>query len=92
MGQKINPIGLRLHQNRTFDASWYNDCMILSFKHEQIIRKALTSFFQVLSQNISDQSLGRIFIQESHKKTIVTFSPTCKSLIFDMEFPLVLPK
>ena len=73
MGQKINPVALRMHQNRTFDASWYNDHFITSFKTEQYFRKALVSFFQILSQSISNQYLGRVFFQKSHKKTIVTF-------------------
>jgi len=73
MGQKINPVALRMHQNRTFDASWYNDHFLTSFKTEQNIRKALNSFFQILSQSISNQYLGRVFFQKSHKKTIVTF-------------------
>jgi len=73
MGQKINPVALRVHQNRTFDASWYNDNFITSFKTEQYFRKALVFFFQILSQSISNQYLGRVFFQKSHKKTIVTF-------------------
>lgn len=73
MGQKINPVALRMQQNRTFDASWYNDDFITSFKTEQYLRKALFSFFQILSQSIPNQFLGRVFLQKSHKKTIVTF-------------------
>ena len=71
MGQKINPIALRLHQNRTFDAAWYDEYYIRTFRMERSIRQALESFFHILSQTIPNQSLGRIFIQKSHKKTLV---------------------
>ena len=72
MGQKINPVALRL-LNRTFDASWYNDNFNTSFKTEQYIRNALVAFFHILSQTIPNQCLGRVFFQKSHKKTVVTF-------------------
>lgn len=73
MGQKINPVALRLQQNRTFDSAWYDHQYTNTFRTEQNIRKALISFFQILSQTIPNQSLGRVFFQKSHKKTIVTF-------------------
>lgn len=68
MGQKIHPVAIRLGINRTFDASWYHDDFYECFKTEYVIRKALNCFF-----GFFNVTLGRIFYQKSHQKTIVTF-------------------
>jgi small subunit ribosomal protein S3 len=36
MGQKVNPIGLRLRINRTWDSNWYADRNFAKFLHEDL--------------------------------------------------------
>lgn len=72
MGQKVHPVAVRLNQNRKFDASWYNENYLNTYKEELLIRKAIHFFFQILSQNIPNLFLGRIFLQQSHQKTLIT--------------------
>lgn len=72
MGQKIHPVAVRLQENRTFDSAWYSEDFAISLKRELLARKAIGSFFKIISQNIPDLFLGRIFYQRSHQKTILT--------------------
>jgi small subunit ribosomal protein S3 len=73
MGHKIHPVAVRLNENRTFDSSWYDDNYSSSFKNELLIRKTIESFFQLLSNQISNLILGRLFFQKSHQKILLTF-------------------
>ena len=36
MGQKVNPIGLRLGINRTWDSRWYADANYADLLHEDL--------------------------------------------------------
>ena len=36
MGQKVNPIGMRLGINRTWDSRWYADVNYASLLHEDL--------------------------------------------------------
>ena len=67
MGQKINPIGLRLGVNRTWDSRWYaNTGEYGKLLHEDIkIRK-------VLRERLSQAGISRIVIERPHKKCRVT--------------------
>ena len=67
MGQKVNPIGLRLGVNRTWDSRWYsNDDNYSQLLHEDIkLRKHL---FKKLSQ----AGVSRIVIERPAKKARVT--------------------
>nr|QGP70648.1 ribosomal protein S3 [Tetraselmis sp. CCMP 881] len=82
MSQKIHPTSVRLRGQRTFDSSWYEDSYhyFKEFRKDQMIRYTINSLFRVLSLNITNLFLGRIFIQKSHKHIIVT-------LIFYKEKP-----
>ncbi len=65
MGQKINPISLRLQTtNRYFDSCWYNDFYYTeSIEQDFKIRHYLNSILKQLHY-----PTGRFFIQSSHKK------------------------
>ena len=66
MGQKVNPIGLRLGINRTWDSRWYADTDYSQLLFEDLnIRKFL---FDKLSQ----AGIGRIVIERPAKKARIT--------------------
>jgi small subunit ribosomal protein S3 len=66
MGQKVNPIGLRLGINRTWDSRWYADKDYSRLLFEDLsIRKFL---FDKLSQ----AGIGRIVIERPAKKARIT--------------------
>ena len=66
MGQKVNPVGLRLGINRTWDSRWYADADYASLLHEDLqIRKFL---FKRLNQ----AGIGRIVIERPAKKARIT--------------------
>ncbi len=66
MGQKVNPIGLRLGINRTWDSRWYadSDYSILLFEDLSI----RTFLFDKLNQ----AGIGRIVIERPAKKARIT--------------------
>ena len=66
MGQKVNPIGLRLGINRTWDSRWYADDQYGDLLHEDIkLRKYL---FDRLSQ----AGVSRVVIERPAKKARIT--------------------
>mgnify|MGYP001254470776 CR=1 FL=1 len=66
MGQKVNPIGLRLGINRTWDSRWYADEQYGDMLHEDIkLRKFL---FEKLSQ----AGVSKVVIERPAKKARVT--------------------
>jgi len=67
MGQKVNPIGLRLGVNRTWDSRWYADSGEYGrLLHEDIrIRK-------YLRDKLAAAGISRIVIERPHKKCRVT--------------------
>jgi small subunit ribosomal protein S3 len=67
MGQKVNPIGLRLGINRTWDSRWYADGKEYStLLHEDIaIRTALM-------KELKQAAVSRVIIERPHKKCRVT--------------------
>ena len=66
MGQKVNPIGLRLGINRTWDSRWYADDQYGGMLHEDIkLRKYL---FDRLSQ----AGVSKVVIERPAKKARVT--------------------
>ena len=67
MGQKVNPIGLRLGINRTWDSRWYagkNDYGKLL--HEDM------KIREVLSEQLKQAAVSKIIIERPHKKCRVT--------------------
>lgn len=67
MGQKVNPIGLRLGINRTWDSRWYaTGGEYAKLLHEDLaIRK-------VLRERLKAASISKIVIERPHKKCRVT--------------------
>ena len=67
MGQKINPVGLRLGINRTWDSRWFADGRDYGrLLHEDLkIRKEL-------KKRIGQAGVSRIIIERPHKKCRIT--------------------
>ncbi|RZO68798.1 MAG: 30S ribosomal protein S3 [Parvularculaceae bacterium] len=67
MGQKVNPIGLRLGINRTWDSRWYAPSdTFADLLHEDIrIRR-------FLEKKLKQAGVSRIVIERPHKKCRVT--------------------
>ncbi len=58
MGQKVNPIGLRIGINRTWDSGWYSDRNYAKFLHADLkIREYLKK--KLYSAGISKINIGR---------------------------------
>ena len=67
MGQKVNPIGMRLGVNRTWESRWYAEKgEYANLLHEDL--KILTMLFKDLRQ----AGISRVVIERPHKKCRVT--------------------
>ena len=66
MGQKVNPIGLRLGVNRTWDSRWYADTEYANLLHEDL--KLRDYLFKRLSQ----AGISRIVIERPAKRARIT--------------------
>jgi len=66
MGQKVNPIGLRLGINRTWDSRWFADDSYAELLHEDLrIRK-------YLRERLQQAGVSRIVIERPAKKARIT--------------------
>ena len=67
MGQKVNPVGLRLGINRTWDSRWFAD------RHEyaQLLHEDL-KIREFLLDKLKQAGVARIIIERPHKKCRVT--------------------
>ena len=75
MGQKINPVGLRLQVNRTWESRWFaNSKDYGDLLHEDLeIRK-------FIKKNCAQSGISRVIIERPHKKcrvTIYAARPEC---------------
>jgi small subunit ribosomal protein S3 len=76
MGQKVNPIGLRLGINRTWDSRWYaNKREYGALLHEDI---AIRRFLQ---KRLHQAGISRIVIERPAKKARVTISTARPGLV-----------
>ena len=66
MGQKVNPIGLRLGINRTWDSRWYADDEYAAMLHEDLKIRAY------LKDRLSQAGVSRIVIERPAKKARIT--------------------
>ena len=66
MGQKINPIGLRLGINRTWDSRWFAGNDYAKLLHEDL---ELRSY---LEKELKNASVSNIVIERPHRKCRVT--------------------
>ncbi len=62
MGQKVNPIGLRLGINRTWDSRWYADSNYADLLHEDIRLR------NYLKKRLAQAGVSRIVIERPAKK------------------------
>ena len=66
MGQKVNPIGLRLGINRTWDSRWYADSDYAELLHEDIRLRAY------LKKRLMQAGVSKIVIERPAKKARIT--------------------
>jgi small subunit ribosomal protein S3 len=66
MGQKVNPIGLRVGINRTWDSRWFADRDYAPLLHEDLRLK------KYLQERLSQAGISRIVIERPAKKARVT--------------------
>ncbi len=67
MGQKVNPIGLRLGINRTWDSRWYAN----KKEYGKLLQEDI-KIRDYLSDKLKQAGVSRIFIERPHKKCRVT--------------------
>jgi len=66
MGQKVNPIGLRLGINRTWDSRWYADANYADLLHEDL------NIRNFLRKRLQQAGVSRIIIERPAKKARIT--------------------
>lgn len=66
MGQKVNPTGLRLGINRTWDSRWFADANYADLLHEDM---AIRRF---LNKKLAVAGISHIVIERPAKKAVVT--------------------
>ena len=66
MGQKVNPIGLRLGINRTWDSRWYADGAYAKQLHEDF---RIRDF---LKKRLSQAGISRVIVERPAKKARIT--------------------
>src|SRR3546814_19717726 len=76
MGQKVNPVGLRLGINRTWDSRWFaSDKEYAGLLHEDLeIRK-------YLEQRLAQAGVARIVIARQAKKARITIHPARQGVV-----------
>ena len=67
MGQKVNPIGLRLGINRTWDSRWYAD----KGEYGQLLHEDIRIRDHVLKAR-SQAGISKVVIERPHKKCRIT--------------------
>ena len=67
MGQKVNPIGLRLGINRTWDSRWYSNKQ----EYGKLLHEDM-KIREVLMKNLKQAAVSKIVIERPHKKCRVT--------------------
>ena len=66
MGQKVNPIGLRLGINRTWDSRWYADSEYADLLHEDIRLR------NYLMKRLAQAGVSKVVIERPAKKARIT--------------------
>ena len=66
MGQKVNPIGLRLGINRTWDSRWYADQNYADLLHEDIKVR------EYLFDNLQQAGITKVVIERPAKRARIT--------------------
>ena len=66
MGQKVNPVGLRLGINRTWDSRWYANADFAELLHEDIFLRSY------LKKRLNQAGVSKIVIERPAKKARIT--------------------
>ena len=75
MGQKVNPLGLRLGINRTWDSRWYSEDQYSVFLENDLkIRKHIES-------KLKKAGLSKVIIERSSKKIIIAIHASRPGII-----------
>ncbi|MGF1463177.1 MAG: 30S ribosomal protein S3 [Maricaulaceae bacterium] len=67
MGQKVNPVGLRLGVNRTWDSRWYAD----TGEYSRLLHEDL-KIRDFLKKKLKQANISKIVIERPHKKCRIT--------------------
>ena len=67
MGQKVNPIGLRLGVNRTWDSRWFAD----GDDYSRLLLQDI-ELREMLKERLAQAGVSRIIIERPHKKCRIT--------------------
>src|SRR6266511_3614677 len=67
MGQKVNPLGLRLGINRTWDSRWYSG----KNEYSQLLHEDM-KIREELMKDLKQAAVSKIIIERPHKKCRVT--------------------
>src|SRR6059058_4652102 len=67
MGQKVNPLGLRLGINRTWDSRWYSG----NNEYSQLLHEDM-KIRKELMKDLKQAAVSKIVIERPHKKCRVT--------------------
>ena len=67
MGQKVNPVGLRLGINRTWDSRWYAN----TGEYGKLLHEDL-KIREYLEKELKQAAVSKIVIERPHKKCRVT--------------------
>jgi len=76
MGQKVNPIGLRLGINRTWDSRWYAG----GHEYAQLLHEDV-AIREYLKEKVKQAGVSKIVIERPHKKCRVTIHTARPGLI-----------
>ena len=76
MGQKINPIGLRLGINRTWDSRWYAN----TGEYGKLLHEDL-KIRDILMSELKQAGISKVVIERPHKKCRVTIHSARPGLI-----------
>jgi small subunit ribosomal protein S3 len=76
MGQKVNPIGLRLGINRTWDSRWYAN----TGEYGQLLHEDI-KIREYLSKELKQAAVSKVVIERPHKKCRVTIHAARPGLI-----------
>jgi small subunit ribosomal protein S3 len=76
MGQKVNPIGLRLGINRTWDSRWFAN----TGEYGQLLHEDL-KIRKYLEKELKQAAISKVVIERPHKKCRVTIHAARPGLI-----------
>ena len=76
MGQKVNPIGLRLGINRTWDSRWYAN----TGEYGQLLHEDI-KIREYLKKELKQAAVSKVVIERPHKKCRVTIHAARPGLI-----------